>query len=83
MIVIFCRTKSKKEKTVKFIGDSVETIKGKEYFLSAKIGGETIDVGSFVEVADEDRPEVNDIGRVEYMWKDGRGDAHIHVHWFT
>lgn len=76
------RSKSSKS-SVKFIGEPVDTIKSKEYYSKVKIAGETLEVGSFVAVADEDRPEVNDIGKIEYMWKDSRGDAHLHVHWLT
>ena len=78
----FTRSKSKKHKVV-FKGDVVDTIKSKEYYTEVKIGDDSFTIGSFVEVADEDRPEVNDIGRIEYMWKDGRGTGYIHVHWFT
>ena len=80
--VLSHRTKSKKNK-VKFIGEPVETIKSKEYYTEVEIGDERFTIGSYVEVADEDRPDINDIGRIEYMWKDGRGDGFLHLHWFT
>lgn len=76
------RGKSKSKK-VKFIGDVIETIKSKEYYTEVEIGTERFAVGSYVEVKDEERPDVNDIGRIEYMWKDSRGDGHLHVHWLT
>lgn len=66
-----------------FVGESVETIKAKQYYTEVRIKGELYNVGDCVAVASEDRPEVKDIGRVEYIWKDSRGDGHIHVHWFT
>ena len=78
-----CGCRKSKKNTVEFEGDPVETIKSKEYYTSVKIGEDMFTVGSFVEVADEDRPGVNDIGKIEYMWKDSRGTGHIHVHWFT
>lgn len=68
---------------MKFIGEPIETIRSREYYSEVEIGEETFTNGSYVEVADEDQPEVNDIGRIKYMWKDSRGDGHLHIHWFT
>ncbi|XP_067952062.1 DNA (cytosine-5)-methyltransferase PliMCI-like [Watersipora subatra] len=74
---------SSKGSAVTFKGKPLETIKSKEYYAEVEIGGELYSVGSFVEVADDDCPEENDIGRIEYMWKDNGGTGHIHVHWFS
>lgn len=79
-LVYFRKSKSNK---VNFIGEPAEIIKSKEFYTEVEIGGEKFTIGSFVEVADEEKPEANDIGRIEYMWKDSRGDSHLHVHWFT
>lgn len=68
---------------MKFIGDSKETIRANEYYTRVEIQGEEFSVGDCVAVIDEDRPDINDIGRIEYIWKDSRGDGHLHVHWFT
>ncbi|KAF6017679.1 DNMT1 [Bugula neritina] len=76
------RTGSKRN-TVKFIGEPLDTVKSKEYYSKVQIGGQEYNIGDFVAVADEDRPAVNDIGRIEYMWKDSKGGSHLHVHWFT
>lgn len=79
--VTFSRTQ--KESIVEFIGKTLQTIKSREFFSQIKVKGELFSVGDFIAVADEEKPETDDIGRIEYMWRDGKGQGHLHVHWFT
>jgi len=67
---------------VKMLGEPMETKGSKKYYREMMVGEDKIWVGCFVAVKDEDKPDLDDIGRVQYIWETSPGDAHLHVHWF-